>query len=318
MGARRDGDPVADAAASWREADLPELTPARVNALRKAGFTAAKLERLAAKGRYQRGLVVSVLVCFTDAYPGTASVQDIARAGEAGRMITSRSAAEFEAALAEHGLTSRPKPGLRTAGEAPGQAQPVVHRPPVRDRRWWFAWSLVLFLALATTTGLASLDFGFGAVLGAVCLIAGWAPLVRRTAYRRVPAPRRIAVLYALAAVGFLVGSAGAADAVMLCFGQHGVGRVDSAMQETGTHGTVYTQCSVDQPDGSWAELRFGGACPGPEGTPVPMFYFAGGDDSTPWRPVPGTAGSVAPLVVLWGVGTLVGCGLLTRAALTP
>ncbi|SEL10378.1 hypothetical protein [Streptacidiphilus jiangxiensis] len=316
MNRDREIDPAADSLA-WREAHLPELTPARVAALKKAGFDADRLRHLA-RTTYGRSLAVSVLVCFTDAYPQAASVQDVARAGEANRRITSRSSAQFEKALAAHGLHSQ---GPRSDAAAGSVLPPLLPgRRPTTSRRWWLGWSLALLLALFGTTLLASLDFGIGAVLGAVLLAVGWLLLVRRLAYGpyRNQVPKRTRLLYAAAAVAFVIGSAGAADAVMLCFGQHGVGRVDSATQETGTHGTVYTQCSVDEPDGSWAELRFGGACPGPEGTPVPMFYFAGGDDSTPWRPVPGTAGSVAPLVALWGVGTLVGCGLLTRAALTP
>jgi hypothetical protein len=311
----RDIDRAADALA-WREAHLPELTPEHVEALKRAGFDAAKLRHLAARGRYGRSLAVSVLICFTDAYPQAASVQDVARAGEASRMITSRSAAEFEAVLAARGLhSSGPATHDRLSlPKSPGRGG-TGGRGTTRTL-WWPGWLLVVLLALATTSGLAALDFGVGAVFGVIWLMVGWALVVKRTLYGRSPVPKRIRRTYLIAALGFVIASAGAADAVMVCFGQQGVGRIERQTLETGSHGTTYWQCSVRQPDGSYDELRFGGACPGPAGTPVTMVYLAGGEDQ-PWRPVLGTDASLAPMVALWGAGTLTGCALLTRAALS-
>jgi hypothetical protein len=315
MGHGREIDPEADARA-WREADLPELTPEDVKDLKRAGFDPRRLRRLAAGNRYGRSLAVSVLVCFTDAYPRTATVQDIARAGEASRMTTSRSAADFEAALEARGLRSR---GSRTKNDATPsrppkpQARPDLRRP-ASGAGWWLGWSLVAFLAIMTTSVLASLDVGIGIVLGVVLLIVGWGLVVKRLLYRRAPVARGIRLLYVCAAIAFVVAAVGAANAVLLGFGRQGVGRVDLETEKTGSHGTRYLQCSVQEPDGTDADLRYTGACPGPMGTPVKLVYLPG--EVQPWQPVVGSKGSLVPTALLWGAGTLAGCGLLTRAAL--
>ncbi|MEZ0065293.1 hypothetical protein ABIA32_001289 [Streptacidiphilus sp. MAP12-20] len=304
----RHGDAQDEDARQWSEVHLPELTPERVKSLKRAGFQADKLRHLAAT-KYGRSLVVSVLICFTDAYPQAATTADIARAGEAGRMITTRSAAEFEKALAAHGLHSHgtpvPSPDKRPARVTGGYTTRT---------RWWLGWLLIGFLAIALTSGVAALDLGFGAVFGGIWLIFGFAVIVRRTVYGGAPVPKRVSRTYALAALGFLVASVGAADAVMVLAGAQGVGAIDTERRETGSHNTPYWVCTVREPDGNYADLWGGRACPDPYGTPVSMVYMPN-DAAGVWRPILGTDASLAPMVALWGIGTLAGCGLLIRAA---
>ncbi|MEY9849273.1 hypothetical protein [Streptacidiphilus sp. MAP5-3] len=309
MAKDRDIDPEADARA-WREADLPELTPEREQELKHAGFAVKKLRHLAAGGRYGRSLAVSVLICFTDAYPQAASVQDIARAGEAGRMITSRSADQLEAALQLRGLHSR---SGASGGAAVQKAKALMTATPATGVRWWLGWVLVALLAIVLTSGIAALDVGIGVVFGVIWLIMGWFLVVRRLVYRRAPVGKEIGRLYLIAAICFVVAGVGASNAGLLVLGQQGVGSVDSQSTETGSHGTQYLQCTVLQPDGSYDDIRSTGACPGPVGSSVTMVYLPGGEDQ-PFRPAVGTRGSLAPLAVLWGLGTLAGCGLLAGA----
>lgn len=312
MAKDRDIDPEADARA-WRDADLPELTPEQEQALKLAGFDVKKLRHLAAEGRYGRSLAISVLICFTDAYPQAAAVQDIARAGEANRMITSRSADEFEAVLQLHGLHSRPAAPGSSRDAKVRKAKALLTATPATGVRWWFAWALVVALALVLTSGLAAADVGVGVVFGVIWLIIGWVLVVRRLAYRRAPAAHWVGRFYLIAAICFAVAGMGASNAALLVLGQQGVGSVDSQSEGVGNHGTHYLQCTVRQPDGSYVDVRSTGACPGPVGTPVTMVYVSGGE---PFRPALGTEGSLVPWSVLWGLGTLGGCGLLAGAAL--
>jgi hypothetical protein len=272
-----------------------------------------KLRHLAAGGRYGRSLAISVLICFTDAYPQAAAVQDIARAGEANRMITSRSADQFEAVLELHGLHSRHGSSGDAAAKRVTKAKTRLTATPATGVRWWFAWVLMAVPALALTSGLAAADVGIGVVLGSIWLIIGWVLVVHRLAYRRAPVGRWVGRLYLMAAVCFVVAGLGASNAALLALGQQGVGSVDSQSEGVGGHGTHYLQCTVRQPDGSYVDVRSTGACPGPVGTPVTMVYVSGGEV---FRPAIGTEGSLAPWAVLWGLGTLGGCGLLAGAAL--
>lgn len=309
MAKDRDVDPEADARA-WREANLPELTPEREQALKLAGFDAGKLRHLAAGGRYGRSLAISVLICFTDAYPQAAAVQDIARAGEANRMITSRGADEFEAVLRLRGLHSRPG----SSGDAKVQrAKARVTATPATGVRWWSGWVLIALLALLLTSGVAAVDIGVGVVFAMIWLIIGWFLLVRRLAYRRAPVGQGIRRLYVIAAICFAAAGMGASNAALLVLGHQGVGSVDSQSEGVGGHGMHYLQCTVRQPDGSYTKVRSTGACPGPVGTPVTMVYVTGGE---PFRPALGTEASLVPWSALWGLGTLGGCGLLAGAAL--
>ncbi|RAG87462.1 hypothetical protein DN069_01095 [Streptacidiphilus pinicola] len=304
----RDIDPEADARA-WREADLPELTPEQEQALKLAGFETKKLRHLAAGGRYGRSLAISVLICFTDAYPQAAAVQDIARAGEANRMITSRSADEFEAVLQLRGLHSRRGPG---GDPKVRKAKARLTATPATGVRWWSAWVLVVVPTLLLTSGLAAMDVGVGVVFGIIWLIIGWVLVVRRLAYRRAPTGHLVGQLYVMASICFVVAGMGASNAALLALGQQGVGSVDSQSEGVGGHGTHYFQCTVRQPDGAYVDLRSTGACPGPVGTPVTIVYVSGGQVL---RPALGTASSLMPWAGLWGLGTLGGCGLLAGAA---
>jgi hypothetical protein len=299
-------------AAHWAEVFLPELTAAQRTSLRRAGFELTKLQHLA-RTKYGRSLVVSVLVCFTDAYPQAAAAVDIARAGEANRMITSRSAAEFEHALQAHGLSSA-HAGTVPAQRAPQASERAWGGYPTTATRWWLGWFLVVLLALVLLTLLAGVDIGFGIVLGVIWLIAGYALVVRRTVFGRTPVPARVRRSYLWASVALVIGAVGASNAWLIALGSQGVGRIDSASELTGSHGTRYSQCSVVQPDGNTADLRATGSCPKPDGAPVTMVYVPS-DSGSPWRPALGTKGDLEPLAGLWGVGTLVGCGLLVRAA---
>ncbi|MBF9073268.1 hypothetical protein [Streptacidiphilus fuscans] len=316
MGKDRDGDPEADARA-WREAHLPALTPEHERDLARAGFDVKKLRRLGVRDGYGRSLAVSVLICFTDAYPQAASVQDISRAGEASRLITSHSADEFEAALRARGLHSKdPRAKTGATSSRPGKpGKPGKSRggKPVSGGVWWCGWALLALVAVFFTSCVAAMDIGVGLVIGAVWLILGWFAVVAPL-HRRVPVAREVRRLYVAATFAFVLAGVGASNAVLLGFGQQGVGSVDSQWTGTGSHGTQYLQCTVLQPDGSYDDLRSTGACPGPDGSPVTMVYLPGGEDQ-PFHPALGTRGSLVPLAVLWGVGTVSGCGMLTVAA---
>ncbi|MFC1444106.1 hypothetical protein ABUW04_38315, partial [Streptacidiphilus sp. N1-10] len=191
---------------------------------------------------------------------------------------------------------------------------PVPRRPagPPRAAGALPAWGVILLAATATTTGLAALDLGFGAVLGAVALIVCYVLLLRRTVYLKAGPPRPVRRLYLAGSLLLVAGSFCAAQACMLVLGTQGRGSIDSQQLETGSHGTAYYQCSVLTPDGDIEELRFAGPCPAPDGTPETMVYLRGGGLL---RPLLGGKAQLEAPAAIWSAANLLGLGSLLGAA---
>ncbi|WP_042410699.1 hypothetical protein, partial [Streptacidiphilus carbonis] len=174
------------------------------------------------------------------------------------------------------------------------------------------AWGVTLLTAVVTTTGLAALDLGVGAVLGAVALIVCYLVLLRGAVYRKAQPPRPVPRLYLAGSVLLVLGSFWAAQACMLVLGTQGQGWIDSQELETGSHGTTYYQCSVTTPEGDIEELRSGGSCPAPDGTPETMVYVPG---DGPLRPLLGSRAQLELPAAVWGAADLLGLGALVGAA---
>ena len=304
--------------------ELAGLTYHQRRLLSEAGFRRRQLRRLADTPA-GAAMVRSVLLCFTDTRPGVRpGREDIARADSARRAVSARRAADsragirsavrFADALDARGITSLPPgsthrgPSRRTTAARPGPTGALRSRSAAAVP----AWGVILLVAIATTTGLAALDLGFGAVLGAVALIACYVLLLRRTVYLKAGPPRTVRRLYLAGSLLLVAGSFWAAQACMLVLGSQGRGSIDSQELETGSHGTSYYQCSVLTPDGDIEELRFAGPCPAPDGTPETMVYVPG---DGPLRPLLGDKAQLEAPTAVWCAANLLGLGSLVGAA---
>ncbi|MBB4926219.1 hypothetical protein [Kitasatospora kifunensis] len=265
----------------------------------EVGFDLKRLYGLS-RSKYGVSQVRSVLLCFTDVYPGERpGVVDVARAGEAWRLASHRPAQVLREQLEQHGL-----------GEYVPVDQKDQKRKPLRPRtpgRAAVGWALVLLLVVFQAL-LGILDLGVGMVIGGIGLIVGWLLPVRRLVYGRRPAPRAVKVAYVLGALALSYATASTGAVAVMALGTHGVAHIAYEETGTGSHGTQYKQCYLDLPDNNTEQLRTTGACPAPDGTAVDAYYEPGGD--SPLLPVLADSASMERAGLVWGLPAALGLGL--------
>lgn len=305
-----------DTSGAWFSSELPELTQALRTQLLRVGYDPERLRQLS-RSRYGVTQIRSVLLCFTEAYPGEQpGVADVARVGEAWRLASHRPTAELHKQLTKHGLDAldpehRLTPPPSGSQTAPKPAKPLRPRTPGRAATGWLL--VVLLIVFQALLGFA--DLGIGIVVGGIGMIVGWFLPVRRLVYGRHDPSRRVKVGYVLGTLALCYATASTGAVAVMLLGTHGVGHIAYADTETGSHGTRYQQCYVDLPDHYTEPLRTTGHCPAPDGTAVGVYYLPGGD--SPLRPVLDTANETLRTSLLWGLPTALGLGLIGFAAVS-
>jgi hypothetical protein len=292
------------------------LTEEQREELTTIGFDLDRLHRLS-RSRYGVSQIRSVLLCFTDSYPGERpGIADVARVGEAWRLASRRPGSALRAQLEQRGLGHLdPDSGLTHS--ALGDRRPLEERErkPLRPRtpgRVVLGWALVLLLVVIQAL-LGFLDLGIGMVLGGVGLILGWLLPVRRLVYGRRAAPRAVKVAYVLGALVLCYATASTGAVAVMALGTHATVHIAYDDTEIGSHSTRYRQCYLDLPGGDTEPLRTTGSCPAPVGAPVSAYFMPGGD--SPLRPVLADSASLERVGLLWGLPTALGLGLLGYAA---
>ncbi|MEY9943264.1 hypothetical protein [Kitasatospora sp. GAS1066B] len=298
----------------WRSPGLPALTKEQRRQLTKVGFDLDRLYQLS-RSRYGVSQIRSVLLCFTDCYPGEQpGTADVARVGEAWRMASHRPGSVLREQLKQRGLGHLdPDNGLTRSALGDRKALEERERKPLRPRtpgRAVLGWALVLLLVIVQAL-LGFVDLGIGIVIGGIGLIVGWFLPVRRLVYGRRTAPRAVKVAYVLGALALCYATASAGAVAVMALGTHGTVHIAYEDSEIGSHGTHYRQCYLDLPGGI-EPLRTTGSCPAPGGAPVSAFYLPGGD--SPLRPVLADSASLEQAGLLWGLPTVLGLGLLGYA----
>ncbi|MDH6143548.1 hypothetical protein P3T35_005583 [Kitasatospora sp. GP30] len=300
----------------WHSPGLPRLTEEQRRELAEIGFDLDRLYQLS-RSKYGVSQIRSVLLCFTDSYPGEQpGIVDVARVGEAWRIASHRPGSVLRAQLEQRGLDHLdPDNGLTRSALGDGKPLEERERRPLRPRtprRAVLGWALVLLLVVAQAL-LGFVDLGIGMVLGGVGLIIGWLLPVRRLVYGRRTAPRAVKVAYILGTLVLCYATASTGTVAVMALGTHGTVRIAFENGEIGSHGTHYRQCYLDLPGGDTEPLRTTGSCPAPAGAPVSAYYMPGGD--SPLRPVLADSGSLERAGLLWGLPTALGLGLLGYAA---
>ncbi|MFI6684234.1 hypothetical protein [Streptomyces sp. NPDC050485] len=139
------------------------------------------------------------------------------------------------------------------------------------------AWAVIIVVAVVSTFGPAMLDFGLGIVFGSIVLITLYAWILRRIVFGSRPIPRWAKAAYWVGGALMVIGGVHAPDAFLALTGEQGTATIAYASTETGSHGTKYTQCWVDLPDGSTEQLPTAGPCPAPRGAHLTVVYSPGG-----------------------------------------
>ncbi|MGW2815799.1 hypothetical protein [Streptomyces sp. NPDC001415] len=190
--------------------------------------------------------------------------------------------------------------------------QPAAAIRGLGPRAMAVAWAVIILVATVSTLGPALLDLGVGIVFGLIVLITLYAWVLRRIVYGSRAVPRWAKAAYWVGGALMVVGGVHAPDAFLALTGEQGTATIAYADKETGSHGTQYTQCWVDLPDGNTEQLPRTGPCPGPRGTHRTVVYSPGGVVG----PVLAARGD---LMWWWAAGfQLAGIGLLaTTAVLT-
>ncbi|MEU5434967.1 hypothetical protein AB0G73_16555 [Streptomyces sp. NPDC020719] len=185
----------------------------------------------------------------------------------------------------------------------------MAARPGLGPRAMAVAWAVIIVVAVVSTLVPAMLDFGLGVVFGFIVLITLYAWILRRVVFGSRAVPRWARATYWVGGALLVVGAVHAPDAFLALTGEQGTATVAYASTETGAHGTKYTQCWVDLPDGNNERLPRTGACPAPRGAHLTVVYSPGGI-------VGPIIGSKGDLMWWWAAGfQLTGIGLLTTTA---
>ncbi|WP_330294451.1 hypothetical protein [Streptomyces sp. NBC_00503] len=171
------------------------------------------------------------------------------------------------------------------------------------------AWIAVIVLAAVGTFGPAMFDPGLGIVFGVILLITLYAWVLRRISFGSRPVPRWARTAYWTGGALMVIGGLHAPDAFLALTGEQGTATVAYNSTGTGAHGTQYTRCWIDLPNGNNEQLPGTGPCPAPHGTPLTVVYSPGGV-------VGPILGAEDDLKWWWAAAfQLAGIGLLTATA---